>query len=163
AVMAGRSRTSRKFSVEANGTILESNLITETSRSFTDPSESTFANIGTLLGTFEANKDNIELRMSYDGDEGWVDYITLNARRKLIMNDNQLLFRDLNSINFPESTFQLENIKSDLRIWDISNALQPRQQLFASSANLASFGTSTASLKEFIAFYPSKATIAYSD
>lgn len=157
ATIAARSKTSRRFSIEANGTKLESNLITETSRSFTDPSESTFANTGSVLGTFSADKDNIELSINYNGDEGWVDYITLNARRKLIMNDEQLIFRDLNSLNFAATTYKLENTKNDMQIWDITNSLAPLKQVFTQTGNTITFSTSSQQLKEFIAFYPSKA------
>jgi hypothetical protein len=157
AAIAARSKTSRRFSIEANGTKLESNLITETSRSFTDPAESTFANIGSLLGTFNTDKDNIELSISYNGDEGWVDYITLNARRRLLMNEEQLMFRDLNSLNFPTTTYKLENAKSNIQIWDITDPLNPQRQLFTQSGNTITFGTSSQKLKEFVAFYPIKA------
>lgn len=157
ATIAARSKTSRRFSIETNGTKLESNLITETSRSFTDPAESTFANIGSLLGTFNTDKDKIELSISYNGDEGWVDYITLNARRKLIMNEEQLIFRDLNSLNFSAATYKLENTKNDIQVWDITNPLNPQKQLFTQAGNTITFGTSSQQLKEFVAFYPSKA------
>ena len=87
-----------------------------------------------------------------DGSEGWLDFIQLNVRRRLIMAGDQMAFRDAETLAYPSASFQLDNANSDILIWDISNPLQVANQEFTRNGNQISFGTNTSTLKTFIAF-----------
>lgn len=157
AVLAGRSRTSKRFTVEVAGTQLQSDLVRETNSSFSRPAETTYANRASLEGAFEATSDDIELSITYTGDEGWLDFITLNARRDLKVNTLPFFFRDTRTTNHASSTFQLEEVANDLIIWDVTNPLHPKVQSFDLNGTRASFGANTTELKEYIAFTTDRA------
>ncbi|MFK7935929.1 MAG: type IX secretion system sortase PorU, partial [Saprospiraceae bacterium] len=143
----------RLVSSQMNGTNLASSA------------ERRYASLGSMVKETTSSNENIDLTLSYPvsqsgtassvAAEGWVNYIEVNARRRLTMVGNQLLFRDLQSINQPNTTFQLNG--SNVTIWDISNPLDPRSQEINTSGNQISFGVNTdttnqSPIREFIAF-----------
>ncbi|MCB0704963.1 MAG: type IX secretion system sortase PorU [Saprospiraceae bacterium] len=85
---------------------------------------------------------------------GWVDYIQLNVRRDLRMQGDQITFRDIKTLAHPSATFQLSEASGALTIWDITDAQIPVNQEYSQNGSTVSFGTSTTSLKEFVAFRP---------
>ncbi|MEN0049651.1 MAG: type IX secretion system sortase PorU, partial [Bacteroidota bacterium] len=149
--LAARARQSRSFTIDVSGQMLQSNRIGSTSGSFNEPAESTYANIGTIESNFTAESDLIDLTVSYEGEEAWLDYITLNARRVLKLEEAQVRFSDAKSLEQAQSAFQLESSKEAL-IWEISNPMEVRNQVFAKSGNTYTFGYESESLKSFIAF-----------
>ncbi|MEL6943575.1 MAG: hypothetical protein AAFO82_12970, partial [Bacteroidota bacterium] len=149
--LAARARQSRRFTIDANGKSLQSNLIGSTSSSFNEPAESTYANIGTINSSFTANNDRIDLMVTYQGEEAWLDYITLNARRILKLEDAQVRFSDEKSLEQEKSGFQLESNK-DALVWDISDPMEVKNQAFEKNGNSYTFGYESQSLKSFIAF-----------
>ena len=84
---------------------------------------------------------------------GWLDYIELNARRNLIMNGSQMIFRDQKSVGAGNiSKFSVSNASSSLQIWDVTHPLDIKLQLGNFSGNNFEFILPTDSLKEFVAF-----------
>jgi len=87
--------------------------------------------------------------------EGWLDYITINARRGLIMTGDAMTFRDVRSFGESVTRFNL-SAGSDVEIWDITNPVQAALQTVTNSNGTISFGTGTSDiLRQFIAFKPS--------
>ncbi|MCB9283708.1 MAG: type IX secretion system sortase PorU [Lewinellaceae bacterium] len=84
--------------------------------------------------------------------EGWLDYIQLNFRRKLIYNGAQLLFRDTRTLDHPNATFQIGNAGSALRVWDITDPLHPGSIEGTLNGSTYSFGANTGELREFVAY-----------
>lgn len=157
AVLAARNRSNSNFNINVEGTTLVSSSITNTNSSFSEPSEAQYANIGILKGEFAATQDKVSIKVNYPGEEGWLDYITLNARRKLVLGNQQLRFRDAQSINFASTTFELQGTTKDLEIWDVTQPLSAVRQAFSSIGNTIRFGVPTSSIKEFVAFTPEQA------
>ncbi len=87
-----------------------------------------------------------------DGSEGWLDYIQVNVRRQLEMVGDELSFRDVRSLDFPSSSFQLGNANSNTRVWDITVPAQPQGQAFDFNGNILEFGYNSETLRHFIAF-----------
>ncbi|MDN5215774.1 type IX secretion system sortase PorU [Fulvivirgaceae bacterium BMA12] len=85
---------------------------------------------------------------------GYLDYLFLTAKRKLSLFGDQTLFRSLNSLEDASSTFEIGDFPDQATIWDVSDPLRPKAQLFDYDAGnrKAMFGTGTDQLKEFIAF-----------
>ncbi|MCG8323732.1 MAG: type IX secretion system sortase PorU [Cytophagales bacterium] len=85
---------------------------------------------------------------------GYLDYLFLTVKRKLSLVEDQVPFRSTGSLAQPASTFEINNFSGEARIWDISDPLNPKEQLFDfdSGNGKASFGVATVDLKEFIAF-----------
>ena len=103
------------------------------------------------------NKVTVNLRFNPSANlesTGYLDYLFLTVPRRLAMFDDQIQFRSVSSLSQPSSTFQISDFPDQARIWDISDPLHPKEQLFDFDAgsNRASFGAATDGLKEFIAF-----------
>ena len=124
-------------------------------RSNTGDIEDRYAHTGTITESFSATADNIAVQVIYpaaEGGTGWLDYIQLNARRALNFKGGQLAFRDKKTLDFPNSTFIVNNIENTTQIWDVTNPIVPAKQSHEVRSGQASFGTTTTDLKEFIAF-----------
>ncbi|MEM6963561.1 MAG: type IX secretion system sortase PorU, partial [Bacteroidota bacterium] len=118
--------------------------------------ESTYAKMTTLAATFQPPGNVIDATVTYSGSgnsEGWLDYLTMNARSELMMTGNQMSFRDARTLAHETSTFELTNAEA-ISIWDITDSEHPRVQE-TSGSNQKSFGTTTNTLKNFVAFNPS--------
>ena len=116
----------------------------------------TYAYNKELVNVFLTNFASIPVTVTFNKsnpvDEGWMDYLQMNARRKLIMVGNQMSFRDLETLAFPVSTFELNSAGNTLTIWDITDPLKPVEQNYNQAGSTISFGANTLNLKEFVAF-----------
>ena len=83
---------------------------------------------------------------------GYLNFIGVQAVRNLKLYGNQTIFRSLESLKHPTSTFILNESSTNLKIWDISNPQIPQNQTYTSQNQKLSFGVSTSTLKEFIIF-----------
>ena len=93
---------------------------------------------------------------------GYLDYLFLTIQRRLFMADDQIQFRSASSLAHPASTFEINDFPSGARVWDISDPLNPQEQLFDfDGSSKASFGAATVTLKEFIAFNQNHLTPVY--
>lgn len=120
--------------------------------------ESTYANIARVDTRFSPTSDNFSTNISVNastGDfEAWLDYIEVNARRQLIMSGSQMGFRDIKSLNFPSTTYQLKNANG-IEIWNVTKPTEAYRQLYSNDNNTASFSLESSDLQQFIAFNPS--------
>jgi hypothetical protein len=74
------------------------------------------------------------------------------VKRSLQLFGNQTSFRSLESTEYEAVNFNINGANSQLRIWDITNPIQPKAQQFALHATQAVFGAETKTLKEFVVF-----------
>ncbi len=150
---AGRSRNETTFQVKVASAIFEDDI----RRSNTGDIESRYADIGNVESFFEPTGANLPVTITYPpaaSSTGWLDFIQINARRSLNYSGGQLSFRDQQTLAFPNSTFQLAGATNNTMIWEVSTPTVPRNQKFENQSNGISFGTTTTTLKEFIAFDP---------
>ncbi len=160
AEMALRATRNSAFTLEINGRTLTSSQAGRISvLSGEGDNETNYANTASINTTFSLSTPGVSIKVRYpnpagseDGSEGWLDFIQLNVRRRLIMSGNQMAFRDVETLAYPNATFQLQNANSNLLIWDITNPLHPLNQEFTLNGNNLSFGVTTDVLKTFIAF-----------
>ena len=101
--------------------------------------------------------DKFTLRLSYNPvgsgkSRANLDYLSVQGKRNLKLYGNQTIFRSLESTQYATSTFEIENGSAAFRIWDITDPLNPYNQKFSLDGNIASFGTLSGELKEFIIF-----------
>ena len=160
---AGRARVDSYFYIDINGQTLESFEVASVS-SINGPADNIrrFADAARLTGeaTLPAGEETVPLTVSYphpqgpgDDSEGWVDWIQLRVRRQLTMVGEQMAFRDLRTLDYPNATFELQDA-AGMVVWDITNPLQPVQQEVVYDGSRLSFGVSTGELREFVAFDP---------
>ncbi|GAB4244993.1 MAG: type IX secretion system sortase PorU [Saprospiraceae bacterium] len=155
AVFAGRIQSGQtgRFRITANGTVFTSNTFSSTGGGSID----LFASSLSVQGEFTpgSNEFSIQLdfiRPSNSFNEGWLDYIEVNFRRKLNLSGNQLRFRDLYSIGYNATEFRISGAGESTRVWNITNPQLPANQLGSLSGDVFSFVANTSELAEFIAF-----------
>ena len=118
-----------------------------------------YAGESVFVQSFLSNSSLINMNLTYNKPnsdaKAWLDYIELNARRQLVMTGNQMDFRDNSTVAPGNVTqFNLSGItQNGLKIWEVTDVLNPRQQQFSLSGTTASFILPTDSLREFVAFY----------
>ncbi len=148
---AGRSGTASSFNVSSGGTNTIINFTTITLSCYSCQ----YANNGTGSLSFNPSSDLLNVNINYNKPSSssiaWLDYIQLNARRNLKMTGNQLFFRDLISVGTGNvSQFNISNASNIVKIWDITNPLNIKEQQFTQGSSI-SFVSPTDTLKEFVA------------
>jgi hypothetical protein len=107
--------------------------------------------------TFRPSGSQTVIRLRYNKNsasaQGWLDYITINARRKLVMTGEQMPFRDTRSAREGNiSRFTLSTGGLAIRVWDVTNPESPLEIPLTVVEDIASFTVPTDTLREFIAF-----------
>jgi len=106
---------------------------------------------------FKALSDDVQIDIlfnkSISTSEGWLDYISLNARRKLEMVGDQMIFQDIQSTGENKlSEFRLSNFEEGYSVWDVTDptrAVEIKGDLINKVLN---FRIYTDDLRKFIAF-----------
>jgi hypothetical protein len=81
---------------------------------------------------------------------GYLDYITLQGRVLLQRGENQLIFRNTQTLDLNEATFQIQNLQAQDQIWDVSDPQRP-SWIETSNGNQVSIFTEK-KLKELVVF-----------
>ena len=86
---------------------------------------------------------------------GWLDDIVFNCRRNLIFNQFQFNFRDRKTV-LGTNTFAkyilTNNSSSSPIIWDVTNPIDVKNQIYNVNTNVLDFTSSSDSLREFCIF-----------
>lgn len=83
---------------------------------------------------------------------GYLNYLTINTKRKLQWNNTSFQFRAFESLASNYVTYQIANAVEGLAVWDVTNPLIPVKQVLALQNGLASFIAQGNSLKEYVVF-----------
>jgi len=116
-----------------------------------------FARTGTFdfLSTSNDITLTLEYRKNAASAEGWLDFITLSARRSLNMISDQLSFRDARSTGQNSITeFRISGAMSQTVVWDITDHHNIMQVPASMSGNRLTFKIETSNMKEIVAFNP---------
>jgi len=155
--LVGRSvnQGTHRFTISHNG-----NTITTANMGNTGGgSTSNFGAIRQTNSTFNATGNDISLKFDYTrptSGEGWLDYITLQARSNLTYSGNTLIFRDSRSITQPISNFIINNANNNVEVWNVSEALDPTRQDYTLNSTQLNFGANTETLQTFVIFEQNK-------
>lgn len=128
-----------------------------------DDNESRYAANGVIQANFQPSGGNkITVKIEYpqvsQQSEGWLDYIEINARRRLTMAGQTMEFRDKQTLTQPAATFRLSGATGNVTVWDITNPQKPFFQQKNQSGGTVEFGANTQDvLRNFIAFYDNTA------
>ncbi|MEN9331598.1 MAG: hypothetical protein RLZZ94_688 [Bacteroidota bacterium] len=146
--------TSSKFSINYNGSTILNQSISNVGTNYTDD----FARGSTLSTSFVANNDNISLNYIYtpynSSSTGWIDFIELNAIRRLINANSNMLFRDVDTINQNAITqYSINNITGE-KIWDVTDVTNVSNQQYDLNNSTATFHSNTQlnSVKSYFIF-----------
>ena len=114
---------------------------------------------GSLLGS---NNLIVTINKQTPAAVAWIDKIEFNCRRNLIFNQLQFNFRDRLVIGGVNSfaQYNLLNYGSIApTIWDVTNPLNPKKQLYNIAGNAIDFVSTADSLKEFCIYKASQTYI----
>ncbi|MFI5220954.1 MAG: type IX secretion system sortase PorU [Bacteroidia bacterium] len=117
------------------------------------------ADFNTSTNTFTVNSSSINLNYSYNQplltSQGWLDFIEVQSRNALQINGyNQFIFRDHQSVGSGKvAQFNIASANPGIRIWDLTNKLEPKELQVSVNSGTASFIAATDSLRDFVAFY----------
>ncbi len=115
--------------------------------------------INPIFAFTPASSDNIKITLQYSGSRGALDYIIINARRK-IYYDSAFIIQDPVTVGSGNITkFTVYNASSNLMVWDITNPTRPKKIPFIYSNGQGYFIAATDSLRQFIIFDPSQVLI----
>ncbi len=157
AKVASRSTQQSQFQVNANSSPVTT-LITNGFGSLTGY---TYAQSAFDTSSFYTNQSNISVSISFNNPDpsglGWLDYILLNAGRKLKMNGNQMSFRSIASIASGNvSAFKLSNANNNILVWDVTDQHDIKNIGTSMNGDTLEFTLHTDTLREFIAFDKTK-------
>ena len=111
----------------------------------------------TKEGQFDELGDNYTAKVTYPAPSfsgnAWLNWVELSARCKLRYENQQLLFRDKESAGTNKTVkFRISNSQQNLRVWDVSNPVNPRIIETTFNNNTTTFTDKATHLHQYIAF-----------
>ncbi len=102
-------------------------------------------------------EENAGFTVNYFGSasnsEAWLDFIEVNYRRKLRVDDEVLFFRDLASVgNENIAAFTIESASASLKVWDVTDAFEVKEIPVEMEGTQATCKVDAAELREYAAF-----------
>jgi hypothetical protein len=117
---------------------------------------SEYAKSKTIQLGFIPHSDTIKIEISYSKPDvaslGWLNYIELEAVRKLVYQQQQLKFRNIQTIGHDVTQFNFSNSGNVFKIWNIDDSGNICEMQLVSNGNYTNFKAHTENLSEFIAF-----------
>lgn len=154
--LAAKSSASSNFNIYINGIAQPIVSINSVSGSSTD----WYARVNSLK-TFETNptSDNFNISITYNktasNSKAWLDNIIINLRRKTILENGYLLFRDSESVEAGKNArYVISEANSGTVIWDITDRFNALKITGTLSGTNLSFNYAASDLKEFLVFNP---------
>jgi hypothetical protein len=151
----GQSTSSSSFTLKLNNQFVGSQSFSALSTYIYSIRGIDRRNIFSIPITSVTNNLNVALTYNKGSNSsaiGYLNYLEFNIKRDLKLYNNQTAFRSVESLSNAISEFTIKNASASLLIWDITNPLQPKNQLYSLAGSDASFSVETNTLKEFIAF-----------
>lgn len=95
----------------------------------------------------------LEYLKGNDSSLAWLDFFVLNYRDSLIMDNDQLLFRDLTSVGTGQvALFKITGANANTKIWNFTDPRNIKSVSGNLTGDLLEFKSKTDTLQEFIAF-----------
>jgi hypothetical protein len=153
--VASRAASQRVITVRSNNNVIDQIAIDGLKMTnFTG----TFAKLNSdNIISFTAEGESVDINIYYDkkaqSDEGWLDYIILNARRMIRLHDVPLFFRDIESVGKGNiAQFNISNAGSSTIVWDITDIHNICRVSTALNGTTSSFRRLADTLREYVAF-----------
>jgi hypothetical protein len=95
----------------------------------------------------------LSYRLPSANSKGWLNFLELNCRQKLVSGGPQMSFRDMNTVGQGNITeFSVHDASAFVQIWDVTNPNMIKAMKTNLSNGVLSFTQTSDSLHEFIAF-----------
>ncbi len=152
---AGRCDETTLVSAEFNGNKVSGTISGVT----TGNVEADFARIAKLTGTYSATGDKQSIRISYPvisaTSSGWLDYITIQAKRAMFYDNTPLQFRSIATKDAASAEYRIGGMSGSEIIWDITDRQRPVAQDYTTGGGTSVFSVETdGELRDFIVFTP---------
>jgi len=149
-----RATDTTSFDIRANNNYLGRMRISGTNLSYYT-AQHAFTRKDTFR--FFSSSEQVGINLKYNKNtssaQGWLDYITINARSSLEINSGQMFFRDIRSVGPGQvAAYQVSGATTDTRIWDITDPVKVHQEETSLTGNLLTFRCLAEELNEFVAF-----------
>lgn len=150
--VAGRTITGANFQLSVYGEVKKIIPVrTTTTTSYT------FATTANTKVSFDPVGSGVEVGLAFNRvsntSRGWLDYIEVNVKRRLSFSGSQLEFRNhQTSQQNGVYEYKLANSNDQIKIWDVSNPVEPFVQNAAFQSNTMVFNASSLITHDFIAF-----------
>ena len=107
--------------------------------------------------SFYPNGDEITIRVEYDKPTttsiGWMNYVAVNARRKMIFEGPFMAFRDHLSVNDSAvAEFRISAANEHLRVWNVTSPFSISSQPGQLSGSMYTFRAPAHEIRQYIAF-----------
>jgi len=154
--LAARSGVTSSFQIRVNNqnkgraSIRSADLSTYTS---------TYAYTKDTTVWYIPESDNLTVSLTYNrpdsNSEGWLDYISLNARSPLVLGtEDQVSFRESRKAGAGQIRSYRVGNAANAVIWDITQPASPMQVPYTVSGSAAEFTLQEDGIREYIAFNP---------
>lgn len=154
-----------KFTVSLNGNTLgvHDNIFGVVGSDGEDPARAVGRTSFIVLPGASSLNFNIDYQRYVSEAKGYLDYIEINARRRLLFKaGDQVAFRDWRSVGLGSTArFSISGANSATRVWDITNPLSPNRISGNFSGGNFVFVQNAERLREYIAFDNSFLTPQY--
>lgn len=152
-LMARSVGSTGSFTVALNNNIIQNHSFNNTIGGYLD----FFGFTSTQTSATFTSQPLLNLNFTFNGNansQGFLNWFEVFATRSLHMqNQNQLLFRDWNSVaNNSIAQFTLQNTTTNTQVWDITNKQEPQKMNLSNSLGQSTFINTASVLKEYIAF-----------
>lgn len=148
--LIARSTRTSSFTLNA-----DANFATATIPSISTSQNAKYAQEQVSNFTFEPKSADLTISYSYNktnsSSVGWLDFFSLNIRRKLSLINGQMIFRDGQTIGNELAEYRLLHDGS-LRVWDVTDIHNIRQMTLNNTQGGKAFKQSALQLREFVAF-----------
>ena len=95
-------------------------------------------------------------------DIGYLDFFNLNFQRQLKLYGDYTIFSTIETKDYDISEFLVSDVSNNIKIWDITNPIEVKNQLFNLNNRLVTFSTYTKhdnnTITTFITFKPENTT-----
>ena len=146
-----RSLQASSFTVDVNSSFLANLSVPVVSPQYAKE----YAKEVSAKTQYLASTSNLGIDIEYssldNGALGWLNYIEINARRKLKLIGNSLAFRDVASLGNTIGEYRIEN-GIGLEVWDVTDPTNVVSLVTSISADNLTFNDSLNVLHEYIAF-----------
>jgi hypothetical protein len=92
------------------------------------------------------------IKATTDRSVAYIDYVLLQAKRKLSLSGDQTVFHSLKSLEQPTTLFSLSSMTSDGTVWDVTDPFAAAIQETSFSAGVMTFAAVSTSLRKYVAF-----------
>jgi hypothetical protein len=156
-MFAARSLNSTSFKIKCNGNSVYKYALPAANFQFTEDYATIIDNTDPNT-SFTEGSGNLNVNVTFDnaGDanaQGWMDFIELNVRSRLDLNNGQLSFRDSKTLDTGHvNRFIVSGASASTLVWDVSDFHNVSSVTGTYNNGSFDFTLASGSLKEFIAF-----------